>query len=71
MDERITVRFRPEQLDDVIEALFAYADDCVNDREILLKMPRVDRETVNDLAKRETQLLKLGKWLQHVKEEAE
>lgn len=71
MDERVTVKFRPEQLDDVIDALFAYADDCVNDREILLKMPRVDRETVNDLARRETQLNKLGRWLQHVKEEAE
>ena len=71
MDERITVRFRPEQQDDVIDALFAYADDCVNDREILLKMPRVDRETVNDLAQRETQLNTLGRWLQHVKEEAE
>ncbi len=34
-------------------------------------MPRVDRETVNDLAQRETQLNKLGRWLQHVKEEAE
>ena len=55
----------------MIDALFAYADDCVNDREILLKMPRVDRETVNDLALREAQLLKLGKWLQHVKDEAE
>lgn len=34
-------------------------------------MPRVDRDTVEDLLQRETALQTLAAWLQHVQEEAE
>lgn len=68
--EKITVKFRPEQLDDVIDALGAYTDDCVNDRQILCEMPTVDRKTINELAERESRINRLVYWLQKVREEA-
>lgn len=68
--EKITVKFRPEQLDDVIDALGTYADDCVNDRQILCEMPRVDHETTDELLKQETRLQKLAYWLLCVQDEA-
>ena len=71
MDERIELRMRPEQLADIIDAVLAFADDCANDREILQSMPRVDRDTVEDLLQRETALQTLATWLQHVQEESE
>ena len=68
MDEqKITVELRPDQLSDIIDAVLAFADD----REILQSMPRVDRDTVEDLLQRETALQTLAAWLQHVQEEAE
>lgn len=71
MDEpKITVELRPDQLADIIDAVLAFADDCANDREILQSMPRVDRDTVEDLLRRETALQTLAAWLQHVQEEA-
>ena len=71
MDDRIEIRLRPDQLDDIVDALIAYADDCANDRELLQSMPRVNRDTIDDLTLRETKLLKLAAWLQHVQEESE
>lgn len=72
MDEpKITVELRPDQLADIIDAVLAFADDCANDREILQSMPRVDRDTVEDLLQRETALQTLAAWLQHVQEEVE
>ena len=72
MDEqKITVELRPDQLADIIDAVLAFADDCANDREILPSMPRVARDTVEDLLRRESALQKLAAWLQHVQEEAE
>lgn len=68
---RVVVRFRPEQLDDVVDALLAFADDCAENAEILNGMPRVDTESVNELMQRQHRLLKLAAWLQHVQEEAE
>ena len=68
---KIPVELRPDQLDDIIDAVRAFADDCANDREILQSMPRVDRDTVEDLLRRESALQKLAAWLQHVQEEAE
>lgn len=71
MDEsKITVELRQDQLADIIDAVLAFADDCANDREILQSMPRVNRDTVEDLLRRETALQKLAAWLQHVQEEA-
>ena len=70
-EPKIPVELRPDQLDDIVAALLAYADDCANDREILQSMERVDQDTVNDLVLRETKLNKLAAWLQHVQEEAE
>ena len=68
MDERkITVELRPDQLADIIDAVMAFADDW----EILQSMPRVDRDTVEDLLQRESALQTLAAWLQHVQEEAE
>lgn len=69
--DKIELRLRPDQLDDIIDALLAYADDCAEDRAILQSMERVDQDTVNDLVLRETQLGKLAAWLQHVQEENE
>lgn len=71
MDDRIEIRLRPDQLDDIIDALRAYANDCEEDRAILQSMERVDQDTVNDLVLRETKLNKLAAWLQHVQEENE
>ena len=72
MDEpKIQVELRPDQLADVIEAVNAYADDLKNDRALLYEMPRVDRDTVEDLLRRESAVQKLAAWLQHVQEEAE
>ena len=71
MDDRIEIRLRQDQLDDIVDALLAYADDCANDREILQSMERVDQDTVNDLVLHETKLNKLAAWLQHVQEENE
>ena len=72
MDEaKITVELRPDQLDDIVDAVLAYADDCANDRELLQSMPRVDRDTVDDLLRRETALQTLASFLQHVQEESE
>ena len=72
MDEaKITVELRPDQLDDIIDAVLAFADACANDRELLQSMPRVDRDTVEDRLRRELALQKLAAWLQHVQEEAE
>ena len=70
-EEKITVELRPEQLDDIIDAVLAFADDCANDREILQSMPRVDRDTVEDLLRRASALQKLAAWLQRVQAEAE
>ena len=69
--DKIEIRLRPDQLDDIIDALLAYADDCAEDRAILQSMERVDQDTVNDLVLRETQINKLAAWLQHVQEENE
>lgn len=68
---KIPVELRPDQLADIIDAVLAFADDCANDREILQSMQRVDRDTVEDLLRRESALQKLAAWLQHVQEEAE
>lgn len=68
---KITVELRQDQMDDIVDALLAYADDCANDREILQSMERVDQDTVNDLVLHETKLNKLAAWLQHVQEENE
>lgn len=71
MAGKIKVELRTDQLDDIVDALQAFADDCDNDAELLNRMARVDTETVADLVKRQGPLLKLASWLQHVKEEAE
>lgn len=55
-EPKIPVELRPDQLADIIDAVLAFADDCANDREILQSMPRVDRDTVEDLLQRETAL---------------
>ena len=70
-EPKIPVELRPDQLADIIDAVLAFADDCANDREILQSMPRVDRDTVEDLLQRESALQTLAAWLQHVQEEAE
>lgn len=63
------MRLTPAQLDDIVDALIAYADDCAEDAEILNSMSRVDTDTVNDLMRRQHALLRLAAWLQHVQEE--
>lgn len=66
---RVVVRLAQAQLDDIVDALIAYADDCAEDAEILNSMSRVDTDTVNDLMQRQHALLRLAAWLQHVQEE--
>lgn len=67
--DRVVVRLTPAQLDDIVDALVAYADDCAEDAEFMKDMLRPDAETVADLTRRQGQLLKLAAWLQHVQEE--
>ena len=69
-EQKIQVRFRPDQLADVIEAVNAYADDLANDRELLCSMERVDYKTANDLLEQQTRLQKLAYWLLCVQDEA-
>ena len=69
-EQKIQVSFRPDQLEDVIEAVNAYADDLANDRELLCSMERVDYETANDLLAQQTRLQKLAYWLLCVQDEA-
>lgn len=69
--DRVVVRLAPAQLDDIVDALVAYADDCAEDAEFMKDMQHADAETVADLTRRQGQLLKLAAWLQHVQEEAE
>lgn len=68
-EKRIPVKFRPDQLADVIEAVNAYADDLKNDRALLYEMPRIDHETTDALLEQETRLQKLAYWLMKVQEE--
>ena len=69
-EQKIQVSFRPDQLEDVIEAVNAYADDLANDRELLCSMERVDYKTANDLLEQQTRLQKLAYWLMKVQDEA-
>ena len=69
-EQKIPVSFRPDQLEDVIEAVNAYADDLANDRELLCSMERVDYKTANDLLEQQTRLQKLAYWLMKVQDEA-
>lgn len=69
-EQKIQVSFRPDQLEDVIEAVNAYADDIANDRELLCSMERVDYKTANDLLEQQTRLQKLAYWLMKVQDEA-
>ena len=69
-EQKIQVSFRPDQLEDVIEAVNAYADDLANDRELLCSMERVDYKTANDLLEQQTRLQKLAYWLTKVRDEA-
>ena len=69
-EQKIQVSFRPDQLEDVIEAVNAYADDLANDRELLCSMERVDYKTANDLLAQQTRLQKLAYWLLCVQDEA-
>ena len=70
-EPKIPVERRPDQLPDIIDAVQAFADDCATDREILQSMPRVDRDTVEDLLQREPALQPLAAWLPHVQEDEE
>lgn len=70
-DERITVRFRPEQLDCVIDALMLASSCEQEDAEILSSMDRVNSQCVADTVARQDNYARLAAWLQHVQEEAE
>ena len=70
-DEKITVAFRPEQLEDVIEAVVRAAEQDAEDIEILASTAHPDREIIKGLAESRKRLKTLAAWLQHVMEEAE
>ena len=69
-EQKIQVSFRPDQLEDVIEAVNAYADDIANDRELMCSMERVEYKTANDLLEQQTRLQKLAYWLMKVQDES-
>lgn len=71
IDERITVRFRPEQLDCVIDALMLASACEQEDAKILSGMERVSAQCVADAVARQDNYARLAAWLQHVQEEAE
>lgn len=68
--DKITVEFRPDQLDAMISAVGRAADQDAEDIEILSKMPKPDRETIAELADSQKRLYTLMAWLQHIQEEA-
>lgn len=68
--DKITVEFRPDQLDDVISAVGRAADQDAEDIEILSKMSKPDREIIAELAESQKRLYTLMAWLQHIQEEA-
>lgn len=71
MDERITVHFRPDQLDSVIDALVLASACEKEDAEMLNSMERVNAQCVADTVARQDNYAKLAAWLQHVQEENE
>lgn len=72
MSEKIIVAFRPEQLEDVIEAVVRAAEQDAEAIEILASMAHhPDREIIAGLAESRKRLSTLAAWLQHVMEEAE
>lgn len=70
IEERITVRFRPEQLDSVIDALMLASSCEQEDARILSDMERVSAQCVADTVARQDNYARLAAWLQHVQEEA-
>lgn len=70
IEERITVRFRPEQLDSVIDALMLASNCEQEDAKILNDMERVSAQCVADTVARQDNYARLAAWLQHVQEES-
>lgn len=68
--DKITVEFRPDQLDAMISAVGRAADQDAEDIEILSKMPKPDREIIAELAESQKRLYTLMAWLQHIQEES-
>nr|DAL06313.1 MAG TPA: hypothetical protein [Caudoviricetes sp.] len=69
---RITVNFRPEQLDDVITALRNAADDEAETAEIIISLsvwPNAKR--LKDIRDRQSRYARIAAWLEHLREEAE
>lgn len=70
---RITVSFRPEQLEDVITALRIAADDEAETAEIIISLsegPNVKR--IKDIRdRRQSRYVRTAAWLEHLREEAE
>lgn len=68
-EPKITVKLRPQQLDDIIQALVDAAECRREDAALLHQMERVDLEAVYALVEEHDRYLQLVYWLQHVKEE--
>lgn len=71
MDERIELRLRPNQLDDIVDALMLASTCEQEDAECLNSMERVNAQCVADTVARQDNYAKLAAWLQHVQEENE
>lgn len=69
---RITVNFRPDQLDDVITALRNAADDEAETAEIILSLSaRPNAKRLKDIRDRQSRYARTAAWLEHLREEAE
>lgn len=69
---RITVSFRPEQLEDVITALRNAADDEAETAEIIISLSEgPNAKRIKDIRNRQSRYAREAAWLEHLREEAE
>ncbi len=67
---RITVSFRPEQLEDVITALRNAADDESETAEIIISLSEgPNAKRIKDIRERESRYARTAAWLEHLREE--
>lgn len=67
---RITVNFRPDQLDDVITALRNAADDEAETAEIIISLSEgPNAKRIKDIRERESRYARTAAWLEHLREE--
>lgn len=69
---RITVSFRPDQLEDVITALRNAADDEAETAEIIISLSEgPNAKRIKDIRDRQSRYARTAAWLEHLREGAE